>query len=212
MGDPKKPRRQYETPKKLWEHKRIDEDKGLCDEFGLKNSRELWRMRTTLRKTRREARRLLSKKGKNLEERAERLLKRARSFLVNNPTCTLDDILTLNIRDILSRRLQSIVFKKRFGQTMRQARQLIVHGHIAVNGAKVSAPSYIVKFAEENTVDWFGKPVGGGTPAPAPGAGREAKPRKKEEEKKEEGKKEEGKKEEKAEEKKAEEKSEEKEE
>jgi len=199
MGDPKKPRRQYETPKKLWEHKRIDEDKGLCDEFGLKNSRELWRMRTTLRKTRREARRLLSKKGKNLEERAERLLKRVRSFLINNPACTLDDILTLDIRDILSRRLQSIVFKKRFGQTMRQARQLIVHGHVAVNGAKVSAPSYIVKFAEENTVDWFGKPVAGGAPAPAA-----AKPRKKEEEKKEE------KAEAKAEEKKAEEKKEEK--
>lgn len=173
MGDPKKPRKQYETPKKLWERKRIDEDTGLCDEFGLKNSRELWRMQTILRKIRREARRLLSKKGKNVEERAERLLKRVRSFLLNNPACTLDDVLTLNVRDILSRRLQSIVFKKRFGFTTRQARQLVVHGHVAVNDRKVSSPSYLVKFSEENFVDWFGKPVAGG--APAPGAAREAR-------------------------------------
>jgi small subunit ribosomal protein S4 len=167
MGDPKKARRQYETPKKLWERKRIDEDKALREEFGLKNSRELWRMQTILRKTRREARRLLSKKGKNIEARTERLLKRVRSFLLNNPSCTLDDVLTLGVRDILSRRLQSIVFKKRFGQTVRQARQLVVHGHIAVNNNRVSSPSYLMKFEEESAVDWFGAPVGGNAAKPS---------------------------------------------
>ncbi len=164
MGDPKKARRQYETPKKLWEHKRIEEDKGLREEFGLKNSRELWRMNTIMRKIRREARRLLSKKGKNISERTERVLKRVRSFLLNNPTCTLDDVLTLGVRDILARRLQSIVFKKRLAQTTRQARQLVVHGHIAVDGKRVSSPSYLVKFGEESAVDWFGKPIAGSMP------------------------------------------------
>ncbi len=173
MGDPKKARKQYETPKKLWEHKRIDEDSSLREEFGLKNSRELWRMRTMLRKTRREARRLLSKKGKNIEERTERLLKRVRSFLLNNPACTLDDILALDVRDILARRLQSIVFKKRLAQTTRQARQLIVHGHVGVDAKRVGAPSYLVKFSEESIVDWFGKPVSGN--APAPSASRDAR-------------------------------------
>ena len=161
MGDPKKARRQYETPKKLWEHKRIDEDRGFREEFGLKNSRELWRLNTTLRKIRRETRRLLSKKGKNIEERTERLLKRVRSFLLNNPTCTLDDVLTLGVRDILARRLQSIVFKKRLAQTMRQARQLIVHGHVAIDGRRVSSPSYLMKFSEESAVGWFDNPVSG---------------------------------------------------
>ena len=197
MGDPKKPRRQYETPKKLWDHKRIDEDKELREEFGLKNSRELWRMRTMLRKTRREARRLLSKKGTNIEERTERLLKRVRSFLLNNSACTLDDILALDIRDILSRRFQSIVFKKRLAQTTRQARQLIVHGHVAVDGKRVGAPSYLVKFSEESAIDWFGKPVSGNAPAPSasrearePRAVREAKPEEKSSEAKEEKKEE----------------------
>ncbi|MFH0973285.1 MAG: 30S ribosomal protein S4 [Candidatus Micrarchaeota archaeon] len=180
MGDPKKARRQYETPKKLWEHKRIEEDKGLREEFGLKNSRELWRMDTMMRKIRREARRLLSKKGKNISERTERVLKRVRSFLLNNPTCTLDDVLTLGVRDILARRLQSIVFKKRLAQTMRQARQLVVHGHIAVNGKRVSSPSYLAKFVEESAVDWFGKPIAGSVPAPGAAAAaarlKEAKP------------------------------------
>ena len=41
-----------------------------------------------------------------------------------------------------------------------RGRQYIAHGHVAVSGKKVSAPSYAVSFAEEGTVDWFKKPIG----------------------------------------------------
>lgn len=159
MGDPRKKRKQYEKPKKVWDKKRIEEEKALREEFGLKNARELWRMQTILRKTRREARRLLSRKGKNIDERTRRLLNRVKSFLLNKSNATLDDVLTLGVRDILARRLQSIVFKKRLAKTMKQARQFIAHGHIAVGGKKISAPSYLVKFGEEESVGWFKKPV-----------------------------------------------------
>ncbi len=161
MGDPRKKRKLYEKPKKLWDEKRIEEEKSLREEFGLKNARELWRMQTILRKIRREARRLLSRKGKNVDERAEKLLKRVKKFLISKQDAGLDDILALTTRDILARRLESIVLKKGFARTVKQARQFIVHGHIAINGKKVTVPSYLTSFDEETQVNWFKKPVAG---------------------------------------------------
>lgn len=159
MGAPKRRRKLYESPKRLWDKARIEEESGLVEEYGLKNMRELWRMKTTLRKIRREARRLLSKKGTHIEQRSTDLLKRVQGFLINKPDATLDDILILDTRDILNRRLQTVAQKKHFARTPRQARQFIVHGHISINGQKVTAPSYVVKFNEEDKLEWNGEPV-----------------------------------------------------
>ncbi len=173
MGDPRKKRKLYEKPKKLWDSKRIEEEKSLREEFGLKNARELWRMQTILRKIRREARRLLSKKGKNVEGRAEQLLKRVKKFLINKQDATLDDVLALTTHDILARRLESIVLKKNLAKTAKQARQFIVHGHVSVDGRKVTAPSYLTSFSEEPHVNWFKKPIAGAN-AGGPNGGERA--------------------------------------
>ncbi|VVB68408.1 30S ribosomal protein S4 [Candidatus Norongarragalina meridionalis] len=160
MGDPHKKRKLYEKPKRLWDAKRIEEEGGLKEEYGLKNSREVWRMKTILRKIRREARRLLSKKGAGVDERAERLLKRVKSFLLKKPDASLDDVLALTTKDILERRLQTIVVRKKMALTMKQSRQYITHGHVAIGEQKVTAPSYLVKFGEEDGVRWHSKPIG----------------------------------------------------
>ena len=52
----------------------------------------------------------------------------------------------------LERRLDSVVLRLGFGMSRRQARQLVRHGHIAVNGRKVNIPSYQVGVGEEITV------------------------------------------------------------
>ena len=52
----------------------------------------------------------------------------------------------------LERRLDSVVLRLGFGMSRRQARQLVRHGHIAVNGRKVNIPSYQVSVGEEITV------------------------------------------------------------
>ena len=65
---------------------------------------------------------------------------------------TLNDILTLNEEAILKRRLQTIVFEKGMASTVGQARQLIVHGHIFMNGHKVTVPGYVVSKAEESSI------------------------------------------------------------
>ncbi len=46
---------------------------------------------------------------------------------------------------LLERRLDNIVHRLSFGQSRAQARQLISHGHITVNGHRVDIPSYLVK-------------------------------------------------------------------
>ena len=48
------------------------------------------------------------------------------------------------LMQILERRLDNVVYRLRMGSSRPQARQLILHGHIRVNGKKVSIPSYQV--------------------------------------------------------------------
>jgi len=52
----------------------------------------------------------------------------------------------------LERRLDSVVLRLGFGISRRQARQLVRHGHVAVNGRKVNIPSYQVSVGDEITI------------------------------------------------------------
>jgi len=52
----------------------------------------------------------------------------------------------------LERRLDNVVYRLGFAISRRQARQLVRHGHVAVNGRKVNIPSYQVSAGEEITV------------------------------------------------------------
>ena len=50
-----------------------------------------------------------------------------------------------NLLAILEQRLDNVVFRLGFGMTRREARQLVNHGHVTVNGRKVNIPSFQVK-------------------------------------------------------------------
>jgi small subunit ribosomal protein S4 len=52
----------------------------------------------------------------------------------------------------LERRLDTVVHRLGFGISRRQARQLVRHGHVHVNGRKVNIPSYQVNVGEEITI------------------------------------------------------------
>jgi small subunit ribosomal protein S4 len=67
---------------------------------------------------------------------------------------TLENILTLSVEDLLERRLQTYIFRRGMASSMYQARQLITHGHIEINGRKVKAPSYKVKITDEESIDY----------------------------------------------------------
>ncbi|MDH5634797.1 MAG: 30S ribosomal protein S4, partial [Candidatus Bathyarchaeota archaeon] len=67
-------------------------------------------------------------------------------------TAVLDDVLDLSLEDILERRLQTIVFSKGLAKSIFQARQLITHGHIAIDRRRVPSPSYLVLRDEETKI------------------------------------------------------------
>lgn len=50
-----------------------------------------------------------------------------------------------NLMILLERRLDSVVFRMGFARTRREARQIVDHKHILVNGKKVNIPSYLIK-------------------------------------------------------------------
>jgi small subunit ribosomal protein S4 len=52
----------------------------------------------------------------------------------------------------LERRLDNIVYRLGFGVSRRQARQLVRHGHVHVDGRKVNIPSYQVSVGEEISI------------------------------------------------------------
>ncbi len=72
---------------------------------------------------------ILEKQFRNYFEKAERMKGK-----------TGDNLLIL-----LERRLDSVVYKLGFAQTRRESRQIVRHGHFAVNGRKVNIPSYLVR-------------------------------------------------------------------
>lgn len=50
-----------------------------------------------------------------------------------------------NLLQILESRLDNVVFRLGLANTRKEARQIVNHGHILVNGSKVDIPSYLVK-------------------------------------------------------------------
>ncbi|MBW3583837.1 MAG: 30S ribosomal protein S4 [Euryarchaeota archaeon] len=155
MGDPKFPRRRYDTPSHPWEGERIAAEKALVRKYGLKNKREVWKAQSRLRTFRGTARGLLSKlhtpTGQVKKESSDLLRRMNRlGFLGQNGT--LDDILGLDIETVLGRRLQTVVYLKGLSSTPKQARQFIIHGHVTIGGQKVTVPSYLVTREEEDKI------------------------------------------------------------
>jgi small subunit ribosomal protein S4 len=158
MGDPKFSRRSYDTPSHPWQGERIKAEVVLVKSYGLKNKTEVWKAQSVLRNYRKQARELqalLRGGDAQAKKEADALLNKCgRIGVLPLQGATLNDILTLTEKNILGRRLQTIVFEKGLASTITQARQMIVHGHIFMNGHKVTVPGYIVTRNEESTIEF----------------------------------------------------------
>lgn len=152
MGDPKRQRKKYETPKQPWRSDRLLEELKLVGEYGLRNKRELWRAASILRKYRKIARSLFVLTEEERAKKESVLINTLYKLGILPEKSTADDVLRLTVRDILERRLQTIVFRLGLAKTIHHARQLITHRHIAVGDRVVSAPSYLVKRGEEDKI------------------------------------------------------------
>jgi len=150
MGDPRRQKKKYVTPKRPFDSDRFEQELQLIGQYGLRNKRELWKHRTDLSRYRRQARNLLAL---SIDERAlqekELVDKLVRTgVLMTEPS--LDHVLDLTLDNILDRRLQTLIFRKGLACSVYHARQLVTHGHIALDGARVTTPRRVITVAEED--------------------------------------------------------------
>jgi small subunit ribosomal protein S4 len=154
MGDPKKKHKTYNTPKRPYDAASLEEELRTIGVYGLRNKRELWKAHTELSHMRGRARDLLSLGAAEREKREKEIVYKLykRGLVMENGR--LEDVLTLSVEDLLERRLQTYLFRRGMASSLFQSRQLIAHGHIAINGRKVTSPSYQVKIDDEETLDY----------------------------------------------------------
>ncbi len=141
----KRKHKTYSKPKRPFEKARIDEEAKIKKEFGLKNKKEIWKAESETKSIRDKAKKIISSKEeqKDFFENLNKI-----GFNINS----LPEVLSLDKKDYLKRRLQTIVTKKRLVPTIKAARQLIVHKKILVDGKVVDSPSYIVPANLENKI------------------------------------------------------------
>ncbi|XP_033928290.1 small ribosomal subunit protein uS4 isoform X2 [Melopsittacus undulatus] len=141
-------RKTYVTPRRPFEKSRLDQELKLIGEYGLRNKREVWRVKFTLAKIRKAARELLTldeKDPRRLFEGNALLRRLVRIGVLDEGKMKLDYILGLKIEDFLERRLQTQVFKLGLAKSIHHARVLIRQRHIRVRKQVVNIPSFVVR-------------------------------------------------------------------
>jgi len=138
MGDIKRKRKLFSRPKKLFDRARMDEENILVKRYGLKNKREIWKAKTAVSKLRRRAKTLIGADMKEQQKFFDKLNK------VGMNVTDVSDVLALTEENLFERRLQTMLFKKKLANTVKGARQLIVHKNVLVDGKVVNIPSFVV--------------------------------------------------------------------
>jgi small subunit ribosomal protein S4 len=136
----------YSRPKRPFDKERILEEAKIKKEFGLKNKREIWKVEAKLKSMRSKAKKLISADEKEKDLFFKQLGK------IGIAVSTIGDVLSLEKKDLLNRRLQTIVFKKGLANTIKQARQMITHKKVIVDRRVVNIPSYVVPVDLENKI------------------------------------------------------------
>ena len=157
MGDPRKQKKKYVAPKKPFDSDRFEQELQLIGTYGLRNKKELWIHRTDLSNYRRNARQMLALPLSERELHERELVSKLARIGVLKGEPTLDHVLDLTLDDLLERRLQTIVYRKGLASSMHHARQLVTHGHIALDGARVNTPKRLITVAEEERLQYTNK-------------------------------------------------------
>ncbi|PXX94229.1 30S ribosomal protein S4, partial [Halomonas sp. LBP4] len=158
----------YDVPRRPFEKERLDQELKLIGEFGLRNKREVWRVKLTLAKIRKVARQLLmldDKDPKRLFEGNVLLRRLVLMGVLPEDKMKLDYVLGLRVEDFLERRLQTQVLKLGLAKSIHHARCLIRQRHIRVRRQLVNIPSFLVRLESQKHIDFAEKsPYAGGRP------------------------------------------------
>ncbi len=161
MVYPGKKRKSYDTPNHPWQAARMASEVELVKKYGLRNKKELWKAHSILRRYRADARRLLAESAESelsghSKTEADQILSKLIRYSILKTDSNVDDILGLATESVLERRLQTIVHRLGLARTPKQARQFITHGHISIEGQKVTVPSMLISKENEMKIDYYG--------------------------------------------------------
>ena len=120
----------------------------------LKNKKEVWKANTFIKRLKDRSKLLSRTDTPQAQKEAKEMLTKLTRLGILSSNGELSDVLSLETESALERRLQTVVFKKGFARSVGQARQMIVHGHIAVNGKKITFPSYYTTLEEASTIEY----------------------------------------------------------
>ncbi|KAF5395784.1 Small subunit ribosomal protein S9e [Paragonimus heterotremus] len=158
----------YATPRRPFEKERLDQELKLIGEYGLRNKREVWRVKYVLAKIRKSARELLTldeKDPRRLFGGSALLRRLVRVGVLPEDKMKLDFVLGLKIEDFLERRLQTQVFKLGLAVSIHHARVLIRQRHIRVRTQMVNCPGFMVRLDSGKLIDFtLSSPLGKGGP------------------------------------------------
>lgn len=154
MGDPIRLKKKYSTPQHPWESRRIGEEGIIRKEYGLKSKKEIWKAATALRRIKEQVRKLISLENEQAKKEEKQLIEKLVRLNLISKGAKIDDILGIDIKKLLDRRLQTQVFKKGLSKSVKQARQFIVHKHIMIGDKIVNKPSYLVDKDDEAKISF----------------------------------------------------------
>jgi ribosomal protein uS4 len=142
----KRKHKTYSRPKRPFDKARIQEEVKIKEEFGLKNKREIWKAEARIKLIREKAKKLISADEDEKKLFFERLNK------IGLKVHSISDVLSLDKRDYLKRRLQTVLVDKKMAHTIKAARQLITHKKVLIDRNSINSPSYIVPTDLENKI------------------------------------------------------------
>jgi small subunit ribosomal protein S4 len=152
MGDTKRFTNKYETPGHPWRRERIEVEKALRRDYGLKNSREAWKASTKLKKFKDQIKSFVRMPKTQAEVERAALVQKLTKYGLSPEDGNLENVLGYGAERILERRLQTIIVRNKLARSMNQARQFITHRHITVGGRVITAPGYLVPVSEESNI------------------------------------------------------------
>ena len=133
----------YVRPRKAYEISRMQSENKIVEKYGLKNKKEIWKTTAKVSYFRRRAKAL----AKSSHEEQKVLFGKLQN--IGLKTNTIADVLALTVEDLLNRRIQTVLLHKKLSNTIRHARQLVVHKKVMINGNIVNTPGYIISIEEE---------------------------------------------------------------
>jgi len=157
MGDPRRSKKAFSRPTRPYDKDRITAEKVLMNDFGLRRKNEIYRAEAFIRGIKRRARLIIASKDDDAEKTL--LQKVVKYGMIGEKEVSIDTILDFDVKAFLERRLETQVVRKKLANSYLQARQFIVHGHIFVDGIKVTSPKYIVLQDEENLISFSSRSV-----------------------------------------------------